>query len=164
MPTEIERKFLVTGIEWRLANGVRYWQGYLCRGMGKTVRIRLTGEKAFLTIKGTRKGISRPEFEYEIPFAEGEQLLGLCEGPIIEKNRHVVNYKGFKWEVDEFLGENEGLVVAEIELEKEDQQFERPGWVGQEVTEDPRYYNSNLASNPYSTWSDREAKENHDNL
>jgi CYTH domain-containing protein len=155
VPTEIERKFLVTGTEWRQTKSICIQQGYLCRGNGKTVRIRLAGEKAFLTIKGSREGITRAEFEYEIPFGEGEELLTLCDDAIIEKKRHVVKYKGFKWEVDEFQGENEGLVVAEIELDKEDQQFERPGWVGQEVTGDTRYYNANLVSNPYCTWSER---------
>jgi len=157
MPTEIERKFLVTGTEWRQAFSVPIRQGYLCRDKGRTIRVRLAGGKAFITIKGITKGISRPEFEYEIPPADTEQLLKLCDGPIIEKIRHIVNYKGSKWEVDEFLGENAGLIVAEIELEKEDQPFERPDWLGREVTGDPRYANSNLASNPYSTWHEREA-------
>jgi adenylate cyclase len=155
MATEIERKFLVTGNQWRQAKGIRIRQGYLCREKGKTVRVRSAGEKAFLTIKGTRKGISRPEFEYEIPAGDGEDLLKLCDGPIIEKTRHIVFHKGFNWEVDAFLGENEGLVVAEIELKEEDQLFERPGWVGREVTGDPRYYNANLVSNPYKNWRDR---------
>ena len=157
MPTEIERKFLVTGTEWRQADCIHIYQGYLCRERGKTVRVRLAGEKAFITIKGPTKGISRPEFEYEIPFAEAEQLLKLCDGAIIEKKRHVVVYKGSKWEVDEFLGENAGLIVAEIELVEEEQPFERPGWLGREVTGGPRYTNANLASNPYKSWHGREA-------
>jgi len=150
--TEIERKFLVTGTEWRQANGVRFSQGYLSRDKERTVRVRVAGERAFLTVKGLTKGASRAEFEYEIPVADAEQLLKLCEGPVVQKVRHVVVYQGFRWEVDEFLGENAGLVIAEIELQKEDQLFERPGWLGQEVTEDPRYFNSNLAANPYSAW------------
>jgi adenylate cyclase len=155
MPTEIERKFLVTGTEWHEAFSFHIFQGYLCRENEITVRVRLTGEKGFLTVKGIKKGISRPEFEYEIPVADAEQLLKLSDGAVIEKIRHVVLYKGFKWEVDEFLGENAGLIVAEIELEKEDQIFERPDWLGQEVTGDPRYSNASLVSNPYSNWRDR---------
>lgn len=153
MPTEIERKFLVTGTEWRQGDSIRLCQGYLSRAKERTVRVRLAGEKAFLTIKGISKGASRAEFEYEIPVVDAEQLLKLCDGPLIEKVRHVVVYKGLKWEVDEFFGENAGLVVAEVELEREDQPFEKPDWVGQEVTHDPRYFNSSLATNPYRTWS-----------
>ena len=153
MPTEIERKFLVTGTEWRQGDSIRLCQGYLSRAKERTVRVRLAGEKAFLTIKGISKGASRAEFEYEIPVVDAEQLLKLCDGPLIEKVRHVVVYKGLKWEVDEFFGENAGLVVAEVELEREDQPLEKPDWVGQEVTHDPRYFNSSLATNPYRTWS-----------
>ncbi|HVK56984.1 MAG TPA: CYTH domain-containing protein [Burkholderiales bacterium] len=153
MPTEIERKFLVTGTEWRQGDSIRLCQGYLSRAKERTVRVRLAGEKAFLTIKGISKGASRAEFEYEIPVVDAEQLLKLCDGPLIEKVRHVVVYKGLKWEVDEFFGENAGLVVAEVELEREDQPLEKPDWVGQEVTHDLRYFNSSLATNPYRTWS-----------
>jgi CYTH domain-containing protein len=152
VPVEIERKFLVTGSGWRQGHGVRLSQGYLNRDKERTVRIRLAGERAFLTIKGASSGATRAEFEYEIPVADAEELLKLCDGPIIQKVRHTVAYKGLEWEIDEFLGDNAGLVVAEVELEREDQPFERPGWVGQEVTEDPRYYNSSLAASPYSTW------------
>ena len=152
MPTEIERKFLVNGTEWRQGSGVRFSQGYLNRDKERTIRVRLADEQAFLTIKGLTTGASRAEFEYKIPVADAEQLLKLSDGPVIEKLRYTVTYKGFKWEVDEFLGENAGLVIAEVELEREDQPFERPGWLGREVTEDPRYFNSSLATNPYSTW------------
>lgn len=155
MATEIERKFLVTGTAWRQPNPVRFSQGYLNRDRERTVRVRLAGERAFLTIKGPTKGISRAEFEYAIPVADAEQLLGLCQGPIIEKARHVVVHNGTTWEVDEFFGENAGLVVAEVELDHEHQSFERPSWLGQEVTNDTRYFNSNLASNPFGTWHDR---------
>jgi CYTH domain-containing protein len=155
MPTEIERKFLVTGSEWRQAKGSHVRQGYLNRDKERTVRVRLAGEKAFLTIKGLSDGASRDEFEYEIPVTQAEQLLSLCDGPILHKVRHVVEYSGLIWEVDEFLGENEGLVVAEVELEREDQPFQRPSWLGQEVTDDPRYFNSNLCTNPYSKWRKR---------
>jgi adenylate cyclase len=158
MPTEIERKFLVTGTEWRQVNCVRYSQGYLCRDKERTVRVRLAGGQAFLTIKGSSKGASRAEFEYKIPVVDAEQLMNLCDGSIIQKLRHILFYKGFKWEIDEFLGENSGLIIAEVELEKEDQRFDRPGWLGREVTEDPRYYNSNLSSNPYYTWRDLPGK------
>jgi adenylate cyclase len=155
MPTEIERKFLVTGSGWRQENSVRISQGYLNRDKERTVRVRLAGEKAFLAIKGKTVGASRAEFEYEIPAAHAEQLLKLCDGPILQKIRHTIAYNGLIWEVDEFLGENEGLVVAEVELEREDQPLERPGWLGQEVTKDPRYFNSNLTANPYWKWRAR---------
>ena len=153
MATEIERKFLVTGNQWRQTDGIQYCQGYLNRDKGRTVRVRVAGEQGFLTIKGVTTGASRAEFEYEIPLADAEELLKLCDGPIIRKVRRLVVYEGFTWEVDEFLGENAGLVIAEIELESEDQQFERPEWVGEEVTDDPRYYNSNLSVNPYGRWN-----------
>jgi adenylate cyclase len=156
MPIEIERKFLVMGTEWHESFSIHIHQCYLCRENGLTIRVRLSSENAFLTIKGIKKGISRPEFEYEIPVADAEQLLKLSDGAIIEKVRHVVSYKGYTWEVDEFLGENKGLIIAEIELETEDQLFERPDWLGGEVTGDPRYANAYLASNPYSTWRDGE--------
>ncbi|MGV8057151.1 MAG: CYTH domain-containing protein [Smithellaceae bacterium] len=149
MAVEIERKFLVTGTGWRGGNGVHCIQGYLNRDKERTVRVRVAGEKAFLTIKGLTRSTMRDEFEYEIPPADAEQLLKLCDGPLIEKTRHTVVYSGMIWEVDEFHGESAGLVVAEVELEREDQCFERPGWLGPEITGDPRYLNSNLCTNPY---------------
>lgn len=152
MPTEIERKFLVTGTGWRQPDPVRLCQGYLNRDKARTVRVRLAGKQGFLTIKGISQRASRTEFEYEIPAADAGELLKLCDGPVIRKLRHIVVHQGHKWEVDEFLGENAGLVIAELELEREDQPFERPSWLGREVTQDPRYYNSNLAAHPYSTW------------
>ena len=155
MPVEIERKFLVNGSGWRQENGVRISQGYLNRDKERTVRIRLAGEKAFLTIKGLTVGASRVEFEYEIPATHAKQLLKLCDSPILQKIRHTTVLNGLIWEVDEFLEENEGLVVAEVELEREDQSFERPSWLGQEVTGDPRYFNSNLTANPYCQWRER---------
>ncbi len=127
-------------------------QGYLNRDMERTVRVRIAGEQAFLTIKGASRGAVRAEFEYEIPLEDAEQLLKLSDGPVVEKIRYVLNHKGLIWEVDEFLGENHGLVVAEVELTSESQSFEKPNWVGREVTEDLRYFNSNLAAHPYSTW------------
>jgi adenylate cyclase len=154
MAVEIERKFLVMGTEWRQANGLRLSQGFLNRDKQRTVRVRIAGQRAFLTIKGETTGASRAEFEYEIPPEDAGQLLALCEGPLIEKIRHVIVHEGRTWEVDEFLGENLGLVVAEVELTREDESFEKPSWAGREVTDDPRYYNSNLVSNPYRMWKD----------
>jgi CYTH domain-containing protein len=118
--------------------------------------VRLAGDKGFLTIKGVVSGTSRAEFEYEIPVADAEQLLELSDGPIIQKNRHVIVHDGSTWEIDEFLGDNSGLVLAEIELTAEDQPFSRPPWLGDEVTHDTRYYNSSLASHPYRHWRDRQ--------
>lgn len=152
MAIEIERKFLVTGTDWRQGGGTVFSQGYLNRDKARTVRVRIAGAKAFLTIKGASQGATRAEFEYEIPLADAEQLLALCEGPIIQKVRRVLVHAGSTWEVDEFEGPNAGLVVAEIELTSEDQVFERPPWLGQEVTDDVRYFNSNLATTPFSAW------------
>jgi adenylate cyclase len=152
MGIEIERKFLVTGTTWRQGAGVRFSQGYLNRDKERTVRVRLAGEKAFLTIKGISVGASRAEFEYEIPAADAEQLLKLSDGPVIEKIRRFIQLESVTWEVDEFLGENAGLVVAEIELQSEDQAFARPEWLGEEVTHDARYFNSSLATKPFTRW------------
>ena len=154
MGIEIERKFLLTGTEWKqLASGTPYRQGYLNSTKERTVRVRTIDDKGFLTVKGISVGASRLEFEYEIPLGDANTLLDeLCEKPLIEKNRYKIEHQGFTWEVDEFFGENDGLVVAEIELESEDQAFDKPGWVGEEVTGDPRYFNSSLISKPFSTW------------
>lgn len=152
MALEIERKFLVTGHDWRTADGVLYRQGYLNRDKQRTVRVRMAGEKAFLTIKGVSQGATRVEFEYEIPVNEAASLLMLCDGPLIEKTRHRIPRGAHVWEVDEFHGDNAGLVVAEIELGSEEETFERPEWVTVEVTEDARYYNSNLAVKPFREW------------
>jgi len=154
MAKEIERKFLLVGDEWReLAKGTHYRQGYLNSAKERTVRVRTIDDKGFLTIKGITTGATRVEYEYEIPHAECTAMLDdLAEKPIIEKKRYKIALGGFVWEVDEFLGVNQGLVVAEIELASEDQQFEKPSWVGEEVTGDPRYFNSNLVSNPYTSW------------
>ncbi len=154
MAIEIERKFLVVGDAWRTANGTRIWQGYLNRNKDRTVRVRVAGEQAYLTVKGATSGATRAEFEYEIPLADAEQLLAMCDGPVIQKVRHSFMHDGFIWDVDEFFGDNAGLVVAEIELRSQDQAFTKPSWVGREVTDDQRYYNSNLASNPYAAWRD----------
>lgn len=152
MTLEIERKFLVRGNDWKTDHGVRISQGYLNRDKERTVRVRIAGAKAFLTIKGINIGATRREFEYEIPVADAEQLLKLCDGPPIEKTRHKVEYAGMTWEIDEFHGANEGLVMAEIELRNEEQTFARPVWLGPEVTADARYFNSNLAARPYADW------------
>ena len=152
MRVEIERKFLVTGSGWRNGQVTRICQGYLNRDKERTVRVRLEGEKATLTIKGPNRGAARSEYEYPIPTDEAVELLKLCDGPLLEKNRYIVVCDNLTWEVDEFLGDNEGLVVAEVELKSEDQFFNRPEWVGQEVTADPRYFNSNLCSYPYREW------------
>ena len=154
MAKEIERKFLVEGDAWRTgARGVPYRQGYLDTGAGCTVRVRVAGERAFLTIKGPPQGAVRDEYEYPIPVADAEELLGrLCSGGCIEKVRHRVTHAGRVWEVDEFTGENAPLVVAEVELKRIDDEVSLPPWVGREVTEDPRYTNAALALQPYSRW------------
>ena len=154
MGVEIERKFLVAGEGWR-AQGepVLLRQGYLSSHAERTVRVRIEGERGVLTIKSKNVGAARGEWEYEIPVAEAAELLdGLCERPLIEKYRRRIPYGGFVWEVDEFLGENAGLVVAEIELPAEDTVFAKPDWAGEEVTHDLRYLNSRLIKQPYSTW------------
>ncbi len=152
MPKEIERKFLVLDQSYKqLAEGILYQQGYL--SFRPSVRIRIIGQKALLTIKGATTGISRSEFEYEIPLQDGLNMLQeLCRMAVIEKYRYKVEYKGFTWEIDEFLNDNEGLVLAEIELESEDQAFDKPPFIGEEVSYDRRYRNSSLVSKPYSTW------------
>jgi adenylate cyclase len=149
MPLEIERKFLVRGDAWRQSEPVYICQGYLNRDSRRTVRVRVAGAAAWITVKGPSSGPTRAEFEYAIPVDEGKQLLGLCEPPLLEKYRHLVQYGSFTWEVDEFLGDNLGLVVAEIELGSADQTFTRPEWVGAEVTADSRYFNSNLSLHPF---------------
>lgn len=154
MATEIERKFLVTSDAWRAgAVGVAYRQGYLSAAKGRTVRVRAAGDKAYLTIKGARDGISRAEFEYEIPLADATYMLNaLCIQPLIEKTRWTLDYAGLTWEVDEFAGANAPLVLAEVELESEAQAVPLPDWAGEEVSTDYRYTNAYLAQNPYALW------------
>jgi len=152
MGIEIERKFLVVGDAWRAAPAVPYAQGYLNRDKQRTVRVRVVQQQAWLTVKGANAGATRAEFEYPIPVADAEQLLALCDGPLVRKLRRVVVHAGAAWEIDEFQGDNAGLVVAEIELPSEDAPFEPPPWLGVEVTHDPRYFNSSLATAPFSTW------------
>ncbi len=155
MAKEIERKFLVASDAWRTgARGVPYRQGYLDTGAGCTVRVRVAGERAFLTIKGPPQGAVRDEYEYPIPVADAEELLGrLCSGGCIEKVRHRVTHAGRVWEVDEFEGANAGLVLAEVELEHPDAEVALPSWLGTEVTGDPRYTNAALARHPRTAWS-----------
>ncbi|MGN1209296.1 MAG: CYTH domain-containing protein [Duodenibacillus sp.] len=154
MALEIERKFLVRNDEWRtLGSPVVFRQGFLNTEPERTVRVRIAGERAFLTVKGITKGTTRLEYEYPIPVEDAAHMLEhLCERPLIEKTRTVIEYCGHRWEVDAFEGENAGLVVAEIELTSSDEAFEKPAWIGKEVTDDPRYYNSMLSRSPYSTW------------
>lgn len=154
MAKEIERKFLVKSLEWKeQTEGILYRQGYLNSLKERTVRIRTINEKAFITIKGITVGVSRLEFEYEIPFADAKQMLDeLVEKPIIEKYRYKLKQGDLMWEIDEFLGENEGLIVAEVELKDVQQTFVKPAWLGEEVSSDPRYFNSNLVLNPYKNW------------
>jgi CYTH domain-containing protein len=154
MAREIERKFLVKGDAWRaLAKGTTYRQGYLNSAKERTVRVRMADDKAYLTIKGLTVGATRAEYEYEIPRDEGEAMLNtLAERPLIEKRRYKIPIGDLTWEIDEFLGDNAGLIVAEVELKSEDQTFARPAWLGDEVTGDPRYYNANLIKNPFTRW------------
>lgn len=147
MATEIERKFLVQGDAWRkdADTGRACRQGYLLAEKEKTVRVRIIGTEAFLTIKGAMQGISRAEFEYPIPVCDAEKLLALCGDAVIEKTRHRVSFAGNTWEVDLFHGRHAGLVLAEIELRSEGQTFEKPAWLGPEVSADPRYSNARLS-------------------
>jgi CYTH domain-containing protein len=158
MGKEIERKYLVKGDAWRsMGQGTRYRQGYLSTVKERTVRVRTVADKAYLTIKGVTEGIARAEFEYEIPVADANTLLdGLCKRPLIEKDRYKIPFAGLTWEVDEFFGENAGLILAEVELESEDQAFDIPEWIGAEVSDDPRYYNANLIAHPYRTWGEND--------
>ena len=162
MPLEIERKFLVTGDGWREAahEVVPMAQGYLNdmaamdEGRQKaSVRVRIQGDAAYLNLKSRELGHTRQEFDYPIPVAEARALLELCVGGLIDKRRHYVRHAGHLWEVDEFLGENAGLVVAEIELDSADEAFVKPDWIGRQVTDSARYYNLALASRPYARWS-----------
>lgn len=153
MGREIERKFLVVGDGWRRGGRrSRMRQGYLCAAEGRSVRVRVEDGVATLNVKGAARGLSRPEFEYRIPLRDAAQLLRLREGALIEKTRTRVRHGGLVWEVDEFLGDNRGLVVAEVELDRADRRVSLPPWVGEEVTGDPRYLNAALVRRPYRTW------------
>lgn len=154
MGKEIERKFLVKNDAWRnLGRSEEYRQGFLSTHPERVVRVRIAGEKATLTIKGKTDGLTRAEFEYPLPMDEARVLLDrMCERPIIEKVRHVIRYEGMVWEVDEFHGDNQGLIIAEVELPDENHPLTLPPWVGEDVSHDARYFNANLVANPYSRW------------
>ena len=153
MGVEIERKFLVRGDAWKTpGGGVRIRQGYLSALPERVVRVRTYGDKAYLTVKGPIVGVTRAEFEYEIPVADAEELFPLCQDHIVEKTRYRVDHAGLTWEVDEFHGANAGLVVAECELASEDQAIDPPPWLGEEVSDDRRYANARLAARPFGTW------------
>lgn len=155
MGKEIERKYLVDRAAWMPRDdGTHFKQGYLNSQKERVVRVRIEGTKAKLTIKGLTTGVTRSEFEYEIPVDDAGILLDqLCEKPLIDKHRHVEEHNGLTWEIDVFHGDNEGLVIAEVELESEDVKPQLPSWAGEEVSSDPRYFNSNLLKNPYKNWS-----------
>lgn len=161
MGIEIERKFLVTSDDWRAAAHavIPMAQGYIndtaameSGAQKASVRVRIQGGEAYLNIKSRELGHTRQEFEYPVPVNEARELLALCVGGLIDKRRYLVQHDGLLWEVDEFLGDNAGLVVAEVELESADQVFAKPGWAGAEVTDELRYYNLALASKPYTQW------------
>ncbi|MBW4576397.1 MAG: CYTH domain-containing protein [Aphanothece sp. CMT-3BRIN-NPC111] len=162
MAIEIERKFLVKGDRWRsLATGILYRQGYIATQKGTTVRIRLVGEQGYITIKGKSVGISRAEYEYPIPAEDAQEMLdNLCEHPLIEKTRYKIKLAGLIWEIDEFAGENQGLIIAEVEITDENQNVELPEWIEREVSDDPRYFNVNLAKHPFQQWSQEERESN----
>jgi adenylate cyclase len=152
---EIERKFLVGDDSWRAgAVGTDYRQGYLAILPHCSVRVRVADDRAWLTVKSGASGLSRLEYEYPVPRRDAEGLLELSEPVVISKTRYLLNCGGHRWEIDEFHGDNEGLVVAEIELTREDEVFEKPGWLGREVTDDVRYYNASLSHRPYRLWKD----------
>jgi adenylate cyclase len=154
MAKEIERKYLVTGQGWKAgAQGTVYRQGYLSSLKERVVRVRTIESKGFLTIKGITKGVSRSEFEYEISVEDANTMLDeICEKPLIEKKRYKIAIGSLVFEVDEFFGENAGLVVAEVELADEKQKIDLPAWIGEEVSADPRYFNSNLIRHPFTKW------------
>jgi CYTH domain-containing protein len=157
MGRELERKFLVTGDGWRKGGKrSRLRQGYLCASRERSVRVRLEDGRGTITIKGPAEGIARPEYEYRIPARDAARMLSrLCERPLIEKTRTRVRFGGLVWEIDEFAGDNAGLVVAEVELPRADRRVALPPWAGAEVTDDPRYLNANLFKNPYRNWRAR---------
>lgn len=154
MAHEIERKFLVDVAAWKPVDaGTLFRQGYLSSHKERVVRVRIEGTAAKLTIKGATQGVTRVELEYPIPLGDAELMLAtLCEQPLIEKTRHTELHGGKLWEIDVFHGDNDGLVMAELELASEDETYETPAWVLREVSDDPRYYNSNLISAPYKSW------------
>jgi adenylate cyclase len=155
MATEIERKFLVSDDSWRAEsiNSIDIVQGYLANTERGSIRVRVSGNEANLNIKSMTLGVTRSEYDYAIPAGEARAMLrDLCMKPLIEKTRHYVRHNGHTWEIDEFYGDNAGLVVAELELEHQDEAFDPPPWLGREVSDDPRYYNVSLIEHPYSGW------------
>ena len=158
MPREIERKFLLKSDAGRAAatRVERLTQGYIAGGARASVRVRVAGDYAAINIKSGGLVASRLEYEYPIPVGEARELLDLCVPPLIDKTRHFVPFGGFEWEIDEFHAENAGLIVAELELDHEDQEFQRPDWIGAEVTHLERYYNVRLAKHPYREWAESE--------
>lgn len=155
MPIEIERKFLINQSRWNelpKPEGKLYRQGYLLNDKNKTIRVRLSNSNGFITIKGKTTGATRSEFEYAIPVADAQQLLDSFSNNKVSKTRYEIVYNNKLWEVDVFHGENEGLIVAEIELQSEDEPFDKPDWVTEEVTAEPKYYNANLAVFPFNKW------------
>lgn len=155
MAVEIEKKFLLKNNNWRklVAQSVRYKQGYFSTNKKSSIRIRVTDNSASLNIKSATLGITRNEYDYPIPLDEAEEMLEqLCNRPLLEKTRHFLMHDGNKWEIDEFLGDNQGLIVAELELEHPEQTFSKPDWLGEEVSDDPRYYNVCLVTHPYKDW------------
>lgn len=161
MAIEIERKFLLGNDDWRahVHRSIEMAQGYLNdaesvnRGLQNvSVRVRIEGDEARLNIKSRELGASRQEFDYRIPLADAQALIALCVGGVVQKRRHLVAHGAHLWEIDEFIGDNAGLVVAEVELDAEDESIAMPDWIGAEVTHLPRYYNLNLASHPYARW------------
>ena len=155
MAVEIEHKFTTKNDTWRneVTKSERLVQGYLTGNERSSVRVRIVGDKANLNIKSATLGVFRQEYEYEIPLADGEKILeDLCEKPVIDKIRHYINHDNKVWEVDEFSGDNEGLIVAEVELQSEDEEFSLPEWVDKNVSDDPRYYNVSLVKHPYKNW------------
>ncbi len=161
MAIEIERKFLLSSDDWRQQVGTTQHiaQAYLAvsplEQASSSVRVRICDDCANINVKGMTLGIQRTEFEYPIPIEDAQTMLGrLCQQPVLEKYRHIVEMAGHRWEIDEFLGENTGLIVAEIELTDLDEPFERPAWLGEEVSDDPRYYNVLLVSQPFSSWQE----------
>lgn len=156
MGIEIERKFLVKDDRWRsLGVGILYCQGYISSEKGRTVRVRVIGNQGYLTIKGPVSSRVRSEFEYVIPVEDAKEMLQtLCDRPFIEKKRHKISLGDLIWEVDEFFGDNQGLILAEVELKDPNQMIEIPDWIAEEVSHDPRYFNSNLVKNPYCQWEE----------
>ena len=160
MALEVEHKFLLANEDWRheVQHSELFRQGYLSSQPTSSIRVRICEGRAWLNIKSATIGTHRLEFEYEIPITDAQEILSsLCNKPLIEKTRHYVQHGNDLWEIDEFEGANQGLIVAEIELEEIGRSFEKPSWLGLEVTDDLRYYNNNLAVHPYSEWRDRPA-------